>query len=60
MQAEFTCFYCYETNATWVDLGGGSLQRYVEDCQVCCRPNVLHATWDEHLNTYTLETDGEG
>jgi hypothetical protein len=24
-----------------VDLSGGSEQRYVEDCQVCCRPNRL-------------------
>lgn len=21
-----------------VDWGGGALQQYVEDCQVCCRP----------------------
>jgi hypothetical protein len=22
----------------WVDDGGGSRQRYIEDCAVCCRP----------------------
>ncbi len=28
---------------TDVDESGGLLQEYVEDCQVCCQPNVLTA-----------------
>ena len=32
------CPYCGELNEIAVDPGGGSLQSYVEDCQVCCRP----------------------
>ena len=32
------CPYCGEENVLAVDAGGGSVQRYVEDCQVCCRP----------------------
>ena len=39
--AEYYCAYCGETNLTFVDLTGGYQQSYVEDCQVCCRPNVL-------------------
>jgi len=32
------CPYCGEENAVRVDPGSGSVQEYVEDCQVCCRP----------------------
>ena len=31
------CPYCGEENSLSVDPGGGPLQRYVEDCHVCCR-----------------------
>jgi len=32
------CPHCGETNELGLDPGGGPLQEYVEDCQVCCRP----------------------
>ena len=32
-----SCPYCGEPQEVELDLSGGS-QRYVEDCQVCCRP----------------------
>jgi hypothetical protein len=32
------CPYCYETIEIAIDPGGGSVQEYVEDCQVCCQP----------------------
>jgi transposase-like protein len=35
---EIVCPYCGETVTVTVDEGGGSAQRYVEDCSVCCRP----------------------
>ncbi len=34
------CPYCGEAFETQVDLSAGSF-RYVEDCQVCCRPIEL-------------------
>ncbi len=36
--AEVVCPYCGESVTIAVDPGGGSHQRYVEDCQVCCNP----------------------
>lgn len=33
-----SCPYCGEIGEIGVDLGGGGLQEYVEDCAVCCRP----------------------
>ena len=38
MHRELSCPYCGEPNAIAIDEGGGSIQRYVEDCQVCCQP----------------------
>jgi hypothetical protein len=37
----FDCAYCGETNDLFVDPSEGDRQSYVEDCQVCCRPNLL-------------------
>jgi len=35
---EVVCPYCGEANEIGLDPGGGAVQDYVEDCQVCCRP----------------------
>jgi len=43
--AGFQCAGCGEWNETVVDESGGNRQFYVEDCQVCCRPNVLTIHW---------------
>ena len=39
-EAVFQCAGCFEWVETTVDESGGSRQVYVEDCQVCCQPNV--------------------
>ena len=41
IESSFVCVYCFELNETIVDASGGSHQEYIEDCQVCCRPNAL-------------------
>ncbi len=43
-----SCPWCGECFETAVDASAGA-QQYVEDCQVCCRPIVMHA-----------DVDGEG
>jgi hypothetical protein len=42
MIATYQCAVCGELIETVVDESQGDVQRYTEDCQVCCRPNVLH------------------
>jgi len=37
----YICPACGETIDVRVDPSAGSYQEYVEDCPVCCRPNVL-------------------
>ena len=34
------CPYCGEPNLLAIDVSAGA-QRYVEDCQVCCRPMTV-------------------
>ena len=36
--ADVVCPYCGEEVTIAVDPGGGSVQEYVEDCEVCCNP----------------------
>ncbi|HIK19046.1 MAG TPA: CPXCG motif-containing cysteine-rich protein [Leptolyngbyaceae cyanobacterium M33_DOE_097] len=58
--AEFYCAYCGEENTTFVDLSAGSYQSYVEDCQVCCRPNILYIQVDEETLDIDIQTEYEG
>jgi hypothetical protein len=37
-EATAVCPYCGEVVELTLDPGGGSLQEYVEDCEVCCQP----------------------
>lgn len=41
VSAVYQCGYCGEWCDTRVDASGLARQIYVEDCSVCCRPNVL-------------------
>jgi hypothetical protein len=58
MDETFTCAYCCETNSLFVDPTGGSTQKYVEDCQVCCQPNMLAIEWNE-LGYFDVEAEPE-
>jgi hypothetical protein len=39
---------------TAVDESAGSKQQYVEDCQVCCQPNVLTVRRDGSAREFRL------
>lgn len=49
-EAAYVCESCGEVIAVSVDRSGGAVQDYVEDCPVCCRPNVLHIELDDDGN----------
>jgi hypothetical protein len=57
--AEYYCAFCGEPNSTFVDISAGMQQSYVEDCQVCCRPNVLYLLVDEDTLEVEINTDYE-
>ena len=41
-EAAYICDSCGEEVVIPVDVSQGARQEYVEDCPVCCRPNVIH------------------
>lgn len=59
MTSSFQCASCGELNETYVDASAGSRQSYVEDCQVCCRPNVLTIWWDADLAQFLITAELE-
>jgi hypothetical protein len=46
-EASYICDACGEEIVVPIDVSAGSSQEYVEDCPVCCRPNVVHVEIDE-------------
>lgn len=46
-EGSYICDNCGEEIVIPLDPVEGSSQQYVEDCPVCCNPNVIHVQWDE-------------
>jgi hypothetical protein len=53
----YVCAYCGEESVTEVDISQGFTQRYIEDCQVCCRPMTFFITFDEEDFTVDIQTE---
>ncbi len=58
--AEYQCGYCGEYSITFVDLSAGYEQSYIEDCQVCCRPNTLSISVDTESLDVEITTEYRG
>gem|GEM_PF-359920 len=54
MTSGFQCSGCGQWNETVMDASVGMRQSYVEDCQVCCKPNVLRIEWDRESGEYVI------
>ena len=54
METGFQCAGCGEWNQTTVDESAGRNQSYVEDCQVCCKPNVLRVHYDTGAREFVI------
>ena len=46
-EAAYVCDSCGEEVVIPVDVSQGPTQEYVEDCPVCCRPNVIHVEFND-------------
>ena len=40
-EAEYVCESCGEPIVIPIDFSAGTEQQYVEDCPVCCNPNLI-------------------
>ena len=53
----FTCPYCWQEISMLLDLSVEE-QSYVEDCEVCCRPILIHyATEEDALVAFDARQD---
>src|ERR1700728_2302346 len=59
MESGFQCAACGEWNTTSVDESAGRHQHYVEDCQVCCKPNVLRVEYDTSSQQFFITAELE-
>ena len=59
MATGFQCAGCGGWNEIVVDVSAGNRQDYVEDCQVCCKPNLLTVAWGRSAQEYTIVAELE-
>jgi hypothetical protein len=59
VEASFYCAGCGELNETSVDESAGRRQSYVEDCQVCCKPNLLGIEYDLSAQEFVIRAELE-
>ncbi len=57
-QEPYDCAFCGEENEVGVDRSGARVQRFTEDCAVCCRPNLLSITI-QHDNSVEILAEQE-
>jgi cysteine-rich CPXCG protein len=58
-EATFQCAGCGQWNDTIVDESAGRRQQYVEDCQVCCKPNLLDVRWSTEARCFLISAELE-
>ena len=46
-EGTYICDSCGEEIVIPLDPTAGQTQEYVEDCPVCCNPNVVHVRWEQ-------------
>ena len=59
MESGFQCAGCGEWNTTTVDDSAGRIQSYIEDCQVCCKPNLLRVEYDSAQQEFVITAELE-
>ena len=59
VDAGFQCAGCGEWNPTSVDAAAGRRQSYIEDCHVCCKPNVLEVRYDAEQDEFVITAELE-
>lgn len=54
-EAGYVCNSCGEEIVVPLDISEGHRQEYVEDCPVCCNPNVIFVEFDSngHSNVWS-------
>ena len=45
-EGSYICDACGEEVVIPIDYSAGKSQEYVEDCPICCHPNLIRVTFD--------------
>lgn len=58
---DYSCPYCSQAQSLRIDRTGGSRQRFITDCENCCRPIEIEVEIeaDGYVNFYA-KREGEG
>ena len=56
-EGSYVCNACGEEIVIPLDVSAGQEQEYVEDCPVCCRPNLLRVSWSDETVNISAEPD---
>jgi hypothetical protein len=56
-EGSYCCPSCGEEIVVPLDLSAGSEQEYVEDCPVCCHPNIVRVEMEEDGEIRVWATD---
>lgn len=56
---QYVCPTCGEEIVIPLDVTQGAEQTYVEDCPVCCHPNVVHVEFDPEWETPRVWAESE-
>jgi hypothetical protein len=57
--ANYRCPWCAQTVDTYPDLGASESQSYVEDCALCCHPNLIEAVLDGASGEWSITASRE-
>jgi hypothetical protein len=58
-EGAYVCPSCGERIVIPLDPSAGSEQSYVEDCPVCCNPNVIHVEFFEEAEPPRVWAEAE-
>jgi hypothetical protein len=58
-EGSYVCPSCGEAIVIPLDLSAGDEQQYVEDCPVCCNPNVIHVELFDEGEAPRVWAEGE-
>jgi ribosomal protein L37AE/L43A len=58
-EGSYTCPSCGESIVVPLDASQGAEQEYIEDCPVCCNPNVIRVEFDPAWETPRVWADPE-
>jgi hypothetical protein len=59
-EGSYVCDACGEEIVIPLDPVEGASQQYVEDCPVCCHPNVIHVDWHDDEPRVWSEPEQDG